>query len=222
MRACLFAAVIIVTAGCRIESRRPEPGPPPAEPRPSVAEERESAIIAELNAARTDPGGYAAKLEARRRFYADQVLRLPGQPPIMTREGITALDEAIAALRSTEPMPPVDLADPLVRAARDHVRDLGPKGAIAHEGTDGSSPSIRVRRYASSVRTVGEVISFGPDNASSVIAELLVDDGVANRGHRKILLDPRFRTAGAACGPHAEYRVMCVIDLADTLGTVGR
>jgi uncharacterized protein YkwD len=207
----------VVTTGCRTDTRRPEPVRTPAASQPSVADDRESAIIAELNAVRADPAAYATRLQSRRSFYRGLILRIPGETPIQTREGVAALDEAVAALRNTDPLPPVTISDALVRAARDHVRDTGPRGATTHEGSDGSSPSERVGRYASAVRGVGEVISFGPDSAALVIAELLVDDGVPDRGHRKLLLDPRFRLAGAACGPHARYRVMCVIDLADTL-----
>jgi hypothetical protein len=61
------------------------------------------------------------------------------------------------------------------------------------------------------------VISFGPEQPPAVVIDLVVDDGVPDRGHRKILLDDRLRFAGAACGPHTIYRTMCVIDLADTL-----
>ena len=64
---------------------------------------------------------------------------------------------------------------------------------------------------------MAEVISFGPEDAASVIIDLVVDDGVRNRGHRKILLDPGYRVAGAACGPHKTFRVVCVIDFADTV-----
>jgi hypothetical protein len=31
-----------------------------------------------------------------------------------------------------------------------------------------------------------------------------------------LLLDPAFRSGGAACGPHAIYRTMCVVDMMTT------
>jgi uncharacterized protein YkwD len=47
-----------------------------------------------------------------------------------------------------------------------------------------------------------------------VVLQLLIDDGVRNRGHRKTLLDRDYAVAGAACGPHREYQQICVIDFA--------
>jgi uncharacterized protein YkwD len=136
---------------------------------------------------------------------------------LRTQEGVAALDDAVRTLRQLQPLTLVTTSAALVAAARDHVRDIGPKGLLAHEGTDKSSPSDRVARYATDLSGVGEVISFGPDQASAVVIDLIVDDGVRDRGHRKILLDDRMRFAGAACGAHAVYRTMCVIDLADRL-----
>ena len=43
------------------------------------------------------------------------------------------------------------------------------------------------------------------------MVSLLIDDGVPSRGHRKIILDPLFRNAGVAFGPHPKFRNMCVI-----------
>jgi uncharacterized protein YkwD len=40
---------------------------------------------------------------------------------------------------------------------------------------------------------------------------LLIDDGVADRGHRRNIYDASARVVGIACGPHPRYGTMCVI-----------
>ena len=49
-----------------------------------------------------------------------------------------------------------------------------------------------------------------------VIRQLIIDDGVADRGHRIVMFADHLRYAGVACGPHPEFGTMCVIDMADT------
>jgi uncharacterized protein YkwD len=142
------------------------------------------------------------------------MLRQPGRTPIRTQEGVRAVAEAIAVLRNLKPLRRLTFSQGLASAARDHVRDIGPRGSVSHEGSGGSSPRDRIARYLPRVRTLGETISFGPADARSVIMDLVIDDGVRGRGHRKILLDPVYTLAGAACGPHKRYGTMCVIDVA--------
>jgi len=176
------------------------------------------AILDELNSARAEPEIYAKRLESRRPFYKDTVLELPGHTPLQTREGAAALDEAVNELEDMDPIPALIWSDALTRAAREFGKDIGPKGLVTHTASDGSTPADRIRRYVPAANITGEAISFGPADPESVIADLLVDDGVPGRGHRKILTNPQYRFAGVACGAHSRYRTMCVIDLADQRG----
>ena len=130
------------------------------------------------------------------------------------RKESAAVKEAIHALKRTAPRPELERSEALESAARDHVRDIGPKGLVQHKGRDGSQPVDRMARHGIKRTAVAEVISFGPSQARDVVIQLVIDEGVKDRGHRKILLDPEFRFAGAACGPHKVYGTMCVIDLA--------
>ena len=61
---------------------------------------------------------------------------------------------------------------------------------------------------------IGENICYGPGEARLVVMDLIIDDGVANRGHRKNIFSRAFDTAGAACGPHPRFGNVCVIDFA--------
>ena len=47
-----------------------------------------------------------------------------------------------------------------------------------------------------------------------IAISLLVDDGVASRGHSRNLLDKAFTLIGVAVGPRPVYRHMCVMDFA--------
>ncbi|MCL1471951.1 CAP domain-containing protein [Argonema antarcticum] len=174
----------------------------------------EQAVIGEINRVRANPAAYAAELERLRRYFDGNLLRIPGKIPVRTQEGVAVVDEAIQFLRSTPPAPPLSLSSGISQAARDHVNDQGPKGSIGHGGSDGSDPFSRMRRYGSAQGLQAENVSYGPDSPQDAVMQLIIDDGVPNRGHRESVVNPNFRVAGVACGSHARFRSMCVIDYA--------
>jgi len=169
-------------------------------------DQNERAVLEELNLARTRPSEYASYVEDH---------KIDGRKPTRTLEGITAVDEAIAFLKKVDPLPALSASRPLTLSARDHVKDIGPRGITGHAGSDGSQPIDRIGRYSRPRTTSGEVITFGSVTARSIVIQLIVDDGVAGRDHRKSLFEPAFRLAGIAIGPHRTYEEVCVIDLAD-------
>ena len=177
-------------------------------------------LVAEINRLRTDPAGYAAILMAKKPFYRG--LRIVAPPKggqdlevtvEITQEGLPALEEAVAALRTTRPRRRLQPSSRLCRAARDHVERQGLAGAEGHSDS-GGEPLDRIRVYIPDVKAVAENISYGRWTAGDVVFHQLVDDGVADRGHRKSLLDSRFDSIGVNCGYHVVYGTMCVIDLA--------
>lgn len=174
----------------------------------------EQGIVAEMNLARANPPAYAALLQNMRRYYNGNMLQLPGQTPILTNEGVRAVDEAIRFLKSTKPLPPLSISKGMSLAAKDHVKDQGPKGTLGHFGSDGSKPWDRINRYGSWQKIVGENISYGPSTAQQVVIQLIIDDGVADRGHRKNIFRPDYRVTGVGCGTHKQYKVMCDITYA--------
>ncbi len=175
----------------------------------------EQQVLAALNAARTRPAAYADSLRQYRTYFHAKLLRYPGESAdIETEEGVTVVDETIAFLARQAPLAPVEGAPLFVASARDLVVDQA-QGGTGHESSDGSSPADRARRHGGG-DFVAEVIAYGPVDPADVVRQLIIDDGVADRGHRSIIYSPELRFAGVACGPHPEYRTVCVIDLGAT------
>ena len=171
-------------------------------------------IAEETNRLRDDPASYVPYLEAWLPKFDGLVMERPGRAFLRTEEGAPAVEEAIAALRAARPAGPLQWSGGLARAAGDHVRDQGPIGGTEHRGTDGSDPARRMERYGQWRGAVAENIAYGENAARDVVLQLLVDDGVPNRGHRDALLDPEWGTSGVACGRHRDYGQMCVMDYA--------
>ena len=181
----------------------------------------EQKVIAQMNLARTNPAGCAANLESRMRYYNGKLLQLPGQIPILTNEGVRAVEEAILFLESARPVPPLKVSRGMSMAARDHVKDQGPKGLTGHSGSDGSDPFSRMNRYGEWQGAAAENISYGDRTAEDIVMSLIVDDGVPRRGHRKNMFNPDYLVTGVAFGHHVKYGAMCAITYAKAYRALG-
>lgn len=177
----------------------------------------EAMILRDLNAVRSAPASYAADLRRLATGYHGTYYRDGGGVEHASREGAAAVTEAADALARQPPLPPLTSDPTLRRAARDQVEAQGPTGAIGHASSAGANAGERVRRRGGDIH-VGETISYGMHDAAGVIRSLIVDDGVAGRGHRRLLLLPAYRYAGIWCGPHAVWQTMCVLVLAGSPG----
>lgn len=173
-------------------------------------------VLIELNRARADPQGYADELRIYRDGFDGLVVYSPESPDgIMTREGIAAVDDAIAFLDRQPALGPLAGAPVLARGAGALVADQATSTRVGHLTLTGLDPSARMRLHGGNIY-VGEVISYGPPDPRSVVRQLIVDDGVARRGHRSLVFSVLYQFAGVECGAHARYGAMCVIDLAAT------
>ena len=105
----------------------------------------------------------------------------------------------------------------LAKAAKYHVDDIGPKGLVQHESSDGTNCGNRVRKYYKG-GYIGENIDFGPSAAMDIVLDLLIDQDVESLGHRKNILNLNFTRIGVSIGAHKEYRNCCVQDFADSAG----
>ena len=69
-------------------------------------------------------------------------------------------------------------------------------------------------RHGKWPKTCGENIAFGPDEAREVVMQLIIDDGVASRGHRVNIYKKDFKVVGISTGAHKKYGRMCTMDFA--------
>lgn len=181
--------------------------------------DEEYAVVAEINRIRRFPRAYAEFLKKELLPLLDangKTWRLPGgKMPIRMEEGRPAIEEAIRFLETVEPCGPLTVSDTLAQAAREHVDLQGPTGEVGHKGPDGSRPVDRIERHGTYGTLCGEIINYGPEKPRITVIQLVVDDGVPNRGHRKAIFNPEYTLAGPAMGPHKTYGSMTVVTLAD-------
>jgi hypothetical protein len=129
-------------------------------------------------------------------------------------EGDNVFKEAIQFLKSLTPLKALQWDQNLARSAQEHVDDIGPKGLLLYQSSDGTEPEDRISKYGNYVDSLGENIDFGPNDAMGVIISLTLDDGEEERPHRENLFKQDYQKVGIACGPHKTEFQMCVMDFA--------
>lgn len=111
----------------------------------------------------------------------------------------------------------------IAQASKDHQADIGPKGLIQHDSSDGKSGvKERLRKYGNVVSCYGENLSFHCEEAKEVMIQLIVDDGVTNRGHRENIFNPEFNVMGCCTGLHKDFNQMSCIDYAGAFVVTGQ
>lgn len=175
----------------------------------------EKQVILELNKVRSNPKQYAEEyMKDLRASFEGRVFFYPGQIPVKTQEGISPLNECIQVLLKTAPMPILNPAEGLAQASAELASDQQKHGGIGHIAKNGSTPQKRIEKYGEWDICSAEDITYGSFEARQIVIFLLIDDGVPDRAHRKNILNPCFKFAGAAYGTHPSYQSMCVIDYA--------
>lgn len=165
-----------------------------------TAEEKE--VIRLVNEVRTQPAAFAKKYLENRQ-----------------REGAYA-KECYEELLAWAPQKALLPSKALSLAAKDHAQDMGVSGRTGHVSTKGESATLRVQRYGTFTGRYNgpwENCSYGFDDPLAIVLQLLIDDGVPSRGHRKNIMQPAINYIGVSIQPHKSYRFNCVMDLADAV-----
>jgi uncharacterized protein YkwD len=179
----------------------------------ALEENSASQVLAEINLARTEPLKYVGFLREFRSRFQGKSYQIPGTTDlIQTSEGAAAVDEAIRFLSRRKPLPPLTWSAGLAAAAAELIAAQGGSGVTGHGGLQTSGMQRRIERHGKWKRRIGENIAYSLDDPRSMVIQMLIDDGIPGRGHRKNLFDPVFTSAGVSCGPHLHFGRMCVID----------
>ena len=176
----------------------------------------EARVLSELNYARSQPTEYLRKLNAyKRRFVGLTVTDEASRAVIETEEGANAVEEAIRFVQASAAKAELVWDDNLAGAAAEHANEQSLNGMVGHEAADGSDFGVRMDHWQALQQrpVVAEIISYGDFTQEGVVRELIVDDGVADRGHRAEIFDASLHRAGVSCKPHPIYGMSCVIDL---------
>jgi uncharacterized protein YkwD len=174
----------------------------------------EKAVLEEMNLARTNPVQYASYLEAWRKYYQGKIFKQPGSTGVETIEGAAALEEAITYLRAAKPLPLLQISRGMCMGAKDQSFDQGQTGDVSHMGKDKSFSWDRVARYGEWKNPVSENIAYDSGTAREIVINLIIDDGVPTRGHRRNIFNASHIVTGISCGSHPLFGSMCVCTFA--------
>jgi len=179
-------------------------------------------VLHELSHARTKPREVADAIRSRLPHFKGNDYYPPdrgGKTAVVSKEGQVAVRDAISYLERSPQLPQLAEActQGLRLAAEDHLLDLGTRGAVGHQGADSSASSDRMNRYGTWSGKCGECLWFGRmgTSAKQIVEDLIIDDGVASRGHRLGIYDPAFCVAGVRMGTHKTFGACCVIEFAN-------
>lgn len=177
--------------------------------------EIEKDVILETNKARTNPAKYAKLyIEPTFKLYSGKYYKEPGKITLVTNEGLSAAKECYYFLLKQTPCEPLQPGEGLAKAAKEHATEQGKTSKTGHNGANGSTPFTRMKKYCS-YGYAGENISYGCETGREIILQLIIDDGVANRGHRKNTFQTTFTHVGVGFYSHKKYGYECVLDYAE-------
>ena len=151
----------------------------------------EMQMLAEINLMRKDPKGYVKYVEE----YITQVQNDPMHDAAYKAEEVATARELINELKTLSPMSILKPHEGLHQVGIKHGKDVQGQGMIGHRGSDGTMPWDRVKRDTDMADGNENLVAGGESVRESMMI-LLVDSGIAGRGHRKTLLEPKWTHVG--------------------------
>ncbi len=122
------------------------------------------------------------------------------------RSFLYALRDAHNAERKKESKPPLSLAPRLVEAARIQAKDMAARKEMSHEGSDGSTVDVRVKRVGYRFIRTGENVAAGHKTIAHV-----VKDWMGSEGHRANILGDFAEMGAARVEGEDDINYWCVV-----------
>ena len=166
-------------------------------------------LVNKINEFRTNPKGYAKKINEYVSWFKGKTLRIPGSHTgFKTEEGAAAYIEAVDFLSKQDGVEPLEPSKGLARICEDFMAeaqkvDPNEIGNIDLEEIIG--------KYGSFVGDLNRAMDFGGEDPEQVLINLIVCDGDPNRGNRESLLSTSLKRIGVANAKHPTYRFCTLI-----------
>jgi len=186
LKLSLFLLTLLTILPCSITLAQTTDSPSSPTLTTEAEQTLEDSVLIEINRVRSNPIAYSDWLASLRQYYQGNVLQLPSGETINTQEGLTALEEAIAFLRTQTPLTPITSTEQLNIVAQRILKN-----------------PERVTTYPSS--------STNGSSAELIVMQLIIDDGIPDRPNRSRILQPELVNNGIACQSTEDNSNLCVI-----------
>jgi uncharacterized protein YkwD len=134
--------------------------------------------------------------------------------PYLKGKTSSAINSLYADLAKSKNIPALKPLEEFCSTAASHAEDMGNSGMTGHNSSDGRSMSDRLWGSYPKAGNIAENCSYGYSDALGIVIQLLVDEGLNPPGHRKNILNTKYKLIGVAIRPHKKWRYNCVQDFA--------
>lgn len=172
--------------------------------------EIEQDIFEWINRARENPKVLIPHLEERLATFKDKAWK-KGDKWYNSREGSTAVSEAIAVLREMPGAKKFRDSESMAKAAREHAADMAATGITGHTGSNGSTMAKRVEQFGKWRGGLAECLAYQQMSGLDFVLYWVVDDGMASRANRNNVFKPDFGACGVAVGGHPKQKTCAVL-----------
>jgi uncharacterized protein YkwD len=156
----------------------------------------EKAVIYYLNLVRLDPKLFA---ETYLKKYLDS-----------TGDNNTYTKSLIKTLPLVKPMDVLMPGQELCSFSKAYAIKSGKENTVGH-GNFNQRIKVIKNQYNG---YLAENCDYGNKKAFDIVMSLLIDEDIPSLGHRKNILNPKYRFVGVSIKPHKGYEWNCVIDFA--------